>query len=577
MLQATRDAPGAQALPGAIDDDAPPVARHLRQVLLWPLRLISTAPDDSEARRAPWRALRDMGQASPWREQFDEFTGDAAGFHERHYNEFVAFLPYVQRFLYGEGRSGREPGPGDERSERSPMRVFRRHDIARVRVQPRPSDPAVTLDVVHVDLYFFYGVDIVLLNVEVAADELPLPLAEELMYRFGRAYPGGWYADGRPQHSLTQCEWLDKEGRVLAASDAVQRDAFLSHVAEHRAPRIAAHWEYVLAPLVNHHSGHEGALRFRQIEYYRMPMMAYVAVDQPAALTRSDFIRLGLVTGAGAGQAVQRNERVLPYADAHLADFEQRYCYDRFWSEGGAAPRTRYLCSGLSLVVVGDAGNEFYRCRDRGVLAQFRHQHFLLFLIAHFQKATLLMVSDQLAEALMAMDLTSPESIRRFKRRIRIAFVSFLSFTHRYWFHEVSEQAQVKALWKMCRDHLEIEPLYAEVKERIDDMNGYLDADALRRQANTVVRLTVVTILGLIGTVTTGFLGMNLFAESDASWFTKALLFVLVFVPTIALTFYTIVKSKRLSDFLDIVSDERVTTWSKVKAFFAVWIPNKDG
>jgi hypothetical protein len=222
-------------------------------------------------------------------------------------------------------------------------------------------------------------------------------------------------------------------------------------------------------------------------------------------------------------------------------------------------------------VVVGDARNAFYRCRDRGVLAQFRHQHFLLFLIAHFQKATLLMVSDQLAEALMAMDLRDAESIKRFKRRIRIAFVSFLSFTHRYWFHEVSEQAQVKALWKMCRDHLEIEPLYAEVKERIDDMNGYLDADALRRQANTVVRLTVVTIFGLMGTVTTGFLGMNLFSESEASWLTKTIVFLLVFVPTLALTMYTMVKSKRLSDFLDVVSDERVPAWHKLRAFGAVW------
>ena len=571
MLQATRE----QA--ETVDNAAPTTVRHLRQVLLWPLRLISTATDDSEQRRAPWRLLREMGDSSPWREQHDEFTGDAAQFHERHYNEFVAFLPYVQRFLYGEGRSGRGD---DEYSERSPMRVFRRHDIAAVRVQPRPGDAPATLEVVHIDLYFFYGVDIVLLNVEVAGDELPLSLAEELMYRFGRAYPGGWYADGRPQHSLTSCEWLDKEGRVLAASDARERDAFLAHVAEHRAPRIAAHWEYVLAPLVNHHSTQEGALRFRQIEYYRMPMMAYVAVDDPAALTRSDFIRLGLVTGAGE-DSPQRGgestgERAMPYADTHLANFEQRYCYDRFWGQAGAAPRTRYLCSGLSLVVIGDAHNEFYRCRTRGVLAQFRHQHFLLFLIAHFQKATLLMVSDQLAEALMSMDLTQPASIRRFKRRIRIAFVAFLSFTHRYWFHEVSEQAHVKALWKLCREHLEIEPLYAEVKERIDDMNGYLDADALRRQANTVVRLTVVTIFGLIGTVTTGFLGMNIFAEADASWFTKTAVFLLVFVPTIALTFYTMVKSKRLSDFLDVVSDERIATWHKVRAFFAVWGRQQD-
>jgi len=237
----------------------------------------------------------------------------------------------------------------------------------------------------------------------------------------------------------------------------------------------------------------------------------------------------------------------------------------------GAAPHTRYLCSGLALIVVGDAQSDFYRCRDRGVLAQFRHQHFLLFLIAHFQKATLLMVSDQLAEAMMVLDPARPESVKRFKRRIRITYVAFLSFTHRYWFHDISEQAHVKTLFRMCREHLEIEPLYAEVKERIHDMNGYLDADALRRQANTVVRLTVVTIFGLIGTVTTGFLGMNLLAEADAPLPQKVAAFFVVFVPIIALTAYTIVKSKRLSDFLDLVSDERVPAWTKFKAFFAVW------
>ena len=562
--------------------------RHFRQVLLWPLRLIPTvaASDDEQdaQRRAPWRALRELGDASPWREQQDEYTGQASGFHDRHYNEFVAFLPYVQRFLYGEGRSARD---GDADSAGSPMRVFRRHDIAAVRLRTRAGEAPVTLEVVHVDLYFFYGVDVVLLNVEVAADALPLPLVQELMYRFGRAYPGGWYADGRPQHSLEQCEWLDAQGRVLAASDAGERDAFLAHVAEHRAPRIAAHWEFALAPLVNHHSSHEGTLRFRQIEYYRMPMMAYLAVDNPRALSRSEFIRLGLVTGAG--EMAPRDAAALaelpdtdptsadlPHAEQQLDDFEQRFCYDRFWAGAGAAPHTRYLCSGLSLVVVGDAQNNFYRCRDRGVLAQFRHQHFLLFLIAHFQKATLLMTSDRLAEALMRLDIERPSSVKRFKRLIRSSFAGFLFFTHRYWFHDISEQAHVKALFQLCRDHLRIDPLYAEVKERIDDMNGYLDADALRRQANTVVRLTVVTIFGLVGTVTTGFLGMNLFAEAEASTAAKLGLFFVVLVLTVALTMYTMVKSKRLSDFLDVVSDDRMSAWRKVSAFFAVWGRRRD-
>jgi hypothetical protein len=561
-----------------------PHVEQLRLALLWPLRLMHAGADhEPGAALAPWHTLRDLGERTPWREQHDEYTGDAEGFHERHYNEFVTFLPYVQRFLYGHGRAQR--GRDDAGASGSPMRLFRRHDIAAVRVVPRRGAEPVTMSVVHIDLYFFFGVDVVLLNVEVAADDLPLARAQELMYRFGRAYPAGWDADGQALHCMHSVEWLDAGGNVLAASDAQDRDAFLRHVAEHRAPRIARHWEFLLEPLVNHHSTAEGALRFRQIEYYRMPMMAYLALDDPRQLSRADFIRLGLVTGGSealptllpTASPSSGAEPGLPYAEPHLADFEQQFCYDRFWADAGAAPHTRYLCSGLALVVVGQAGSEFYRCRSRGVLAQFRHQHFLLFLIAHFQKATLLMYSDRLAEALMAMDITRPASVKHFKRQIRLAYVGFLGFTHRYWFHEVSEQAHVKALFHLCTRHLGTDALYKEVKERIGDMNGYLDADSLRRQANTVVRLTVVTIFGLIGTVTTGFLGMNLLSEADAPWPQKLALFIAVFVPTIALTFYTMVKSKRLSDFLDVVSDERVSVWKKTLAFFAVWRSPRGG
>ena len=221
--------------------------------------------------------------------------------------------------------------------------------------------------------------------------------------------------------------------------------------------------------------------------------------------------------------------------------------------------------------MVGDRQSEFYGCSDRGVLAQFRHQHFLLFLIAHFQKASLLMFSDRLVEALKNLDIGNAESVRLFKRAIRASFEGFLRFTHRYWFHEISEQAQMRALSHMCATHLGLDPLYAEVKERIGDMNHYLEGDSLRRQANTVVRLTVVTIFGLIGTVTTGFLGMNLLAEADAPLSRKLAIFAVVFVCTTALTVYTMSKSKRLSDFLDVLSDERATLWQKSKAFASVW------
>jgi hypothetical protein len=560
---------------------APPMVRHLRQVLLWPLRLM---PLPAGVHARPWELLGGTEGGAVWREVVDEYTGHPDDFHERHYNEFVTFLPHVQRFLYGEGRARR-----NSRAGASPMRVFRRADVARVRVVAKPGTAPQLLDVVHVDLYFFLDVEVVLLNVELQAHDLPLAEAQELLYRFGRAYPGGWDAQGQALHCMAGVELLDAAGAVLARSDAQQREAFLAHVSEHRAPRFVAHWAHVLQPLVSDHSDRPGALRFRQIEYYRMPVMAYLALDDPRALTRADFIRLGLVAGpagddaartsggpragASGGQPASDGGVEAPRADGapHLPDFEQRYCYDRFWADAGSAPNTRYLCGGHSLVVIGDAKSAFYNCAERGVLAQFRHQHFLLFLIAHLQKAALLMYSDRLAEALRELDVSDPNSVRRFKRAIREAFGAFLRFTHRYWFHDLSEQAQARALFRLCSDHLGIDALYAEVKERIADMSAYLEGDSLRRQANTVVRLTVVTIFGLMGTVTTGLLGMNLLAEAEAPLPRRLALFGIVFVATAALTIYTMVKSKRLSDFLDALSDERLGPWAKVRAFAGVW------
>jgi hypothetical protein len=71
--------------------------------------------------------------------------------------------------------------------------------------------------------------------------------------------------------------------------------------------------------------------------------------------------------------------------------------------------------------------------------------------------------------------------------------------------------------------------------------------------------------------VTTGFLGMNLFGFTELSAAAKLAIFLLVFVPTMFLTLYTVMKSKRLSDFLDALADETRTWGSRAKALLRVW------
>jgi hypothetical protein len=50
---------------------------------------------------------------------------------------------------------------------------------------------------------------------------------------------------------------------------------------------------------------------------------------------------------------------------------------------------------------------------------------------------------------------------------------------------------------------------------------------------------------------------MNLFSHSELASESKLAIFLAVFVPTIVLAFYTVAKSWRLSEFLDVLADEK--------------------
>jgi hypothetical protein len=325
----------------------------------------------------------------------------------------------------------------------------------------------------------------------------------------------------------------------------------------------------LLEPLVLHHSGKKGLIRYRQIEYHLMPLMSYLVVDDPGALTRADFVRLGLAASPGTPES-------LPYSECHLKDFEGRYCYDRYWNEQDRdRPGTRFMCSGRVFTMVGDRSPRVFVDRKTD-LEQFRHEYFLLFLIPHFHRAALLMLEARLVDAMNRLDISKPESVRQFRRVIRQTLGIFLRFTQRYWFHEVSDHTQAKELFRLISEHLGTARLYGEVRTAIEDMNQYLDSDALRRQGETMVRLTVVTTVGLIGVMATGVLGMNLFAEAESSTLTKIVYFLLVLIPSTAITIYTVLKSRRLADFLETMADERRSSRDKLAAFVNVWRTQHD-
>ncbi len=85
-----------------------------------------------------------------------------------------------------------------------------------------------------------------------------------------------------------------------------------------------------------------------------------------------------------------------------------------------------------------------------------------------------------------------------------------------------------------------------------------------------MVRLTVITILGLIATVTTGYFGMNIIAFGEGTVPNRLLHGFVATSVFVALVLFAIARSQRLSEFLEALSDEKLTFAGKSKAFWVV-------
>jgi hypothetical protein len=542
------------------------IVRDFRQTLLWPVQLMTDhlVPGAVDA---PWETLKAI-KDSPWVEIEDDFLHSAPHLSETRYQEFVTFMPFAQRFLYGEGKHGHAAGGYGE----SPLHIFSRQDIRAVRITLPEHATPLTLRVAHIELYFFFDIDVAMLALEVTASDLALNDAMEILYRLGRTYPNYWGDTGEGGHCAKRVEWLDQHDQVIAASDYEDKARYLAFVKENHVPCVSLHWSALMSPLVQHYSGQSGELRYREIEYQRMPLMAYLAFDDVSTLSRGDLIRLGLVCQPW-------HSDTLPFSEQFLQDFEQQHCYDRYWDEVRQDPwsTTRIICTGQNFVVVGSHQHRVFSNDKNGIKRHYQNQYFLLFLIAHFQKAALLMLSDRMVQAISRLNMQSEDSVKSFRSNIRHVTAVFLRFTHRYWFENVSDQAVAKDLFALMLKQLDSVSLFEKTRRRIMDMAEYLEGEEIKRQADTVVRLTVVTILGLIGTMTSGLLGMNLIDLTQTSLLEKLGYFSIVFVPVSLLTFYTVIKSRRLSLFLDALSNEGAGLGYKLVKLKNVWFGRLDG
>jgi hypothetical protein len=68
---------------------------------------------------------------------------------------------------------------------------------------------------------------------------------------------------------------------------------------------------------------------------------------------------------------------------------------------------------------------------------------------------------------------------------------------------------------------------------------------------------------------------MNLFSHSELGGSERLAIFIIVFIPTIVLTMYTLSISRRLATFMEALASERLTWGEKRDAFRQIWFSAK--
>lgn len=464
----------------------------------------------------------------------------------QHYQALSYFHPAVRSFLFGSHTV--TSGAGAELSTNDYLTVFRHKKVKHLEVEVKTNTPfKLKFKVVRCDLLLMQP-NVGVLQLELCGEAqatdsfgqaMVCKLGELLTARDqlrrlyppyldaweenkGTVYSGGHFALSIKLLSSNDCELSKVEMNPATlndfwdgtfADDRVPQDV-------QRGPAMAAPWAYLLKAVSDQ-------FKIMPDSDERLPSMAFVAVNNPRQISRGNWMRLAF--------ADERGGDVLPYARDFVVDFEERFCYDRFWLNAADSSDwpSRILNSGYAFTYVGSAQDEFFFCKlENGAYATFRQIYVRMGLMVFFQKMAL---NSTLARvSWLANGKVDEEQL--FGRAQKL-YQEFLDFTRIYWFIEVSPQVQGVELFDRWMRHVRNPQIYSEVRQELGDFVMFLDAQANQRQADEVHRLTrVATVLGGLG-VWAGLLGMNIWPieaghwnEGPWSWSSFFLSFVAMFV-----------------------------------------------
>lgn len=554
--------------------------------LIWPVILhdcdpSKTSRDGQHEREDPslqeWRAQ--ICSTGTWKHvaasdvHHDDIERPLDSEYRQLYEEVVYFHPFVRKFLYDRPKSVKAQAVDDCAACRAPrsdhefeggIDLFERDDVHGVTVGVYRADikttRTMTLGVSKVQLFLFdtfVAMLVVRLTnrlpeglfpavsqkiLDQGSHELDLDDVLALQEVFRRAYPPFWFGSRKsvtetPGYMPSSLDWLNSDGQRIAdrhtdrpkpSSNANQQQVIRSFVHQTVQSPVVEHFQFLMHPLIPYEfktvtANERHWLAYRQILDERIPVVNYLAFDDPRALTEADWFRLTFCDSPGS------DPRVFPYSvnSPDVSELPKKYCIDRYWgpkyrdadlpklSSDVAAESwvtTRYLCCGFAFGVVGRYSDDKSDMFTVFIREHMQHHYFKLGLIAHFGRASLLAFDDRLALAVQHRKMGEETEFREDVKELEQDFVTFRS---RYWFSEVSNHLQGRELFDWWAGHLEVDSLFQQVQGKIDAVAESIDRQETAELNELVKKMTVWSIA--LATSALGIALLALVNDTDLS------------------------------------------------------------
>lgn len=235
-------------------------------------------------------------------------------------------------------------------------------------------------------------------------------------------------------------------GRFGVRDKEVDRRDELQAVVRSKKPVLLDHWRDLLKPLTDQ------GFEVSPTGDYRMAVMAFLGTPEPENLTDDEWFALAEADGAG----------FKTYASSFRESRLQDSTYDRWWTNDAQGEwRDRWVAGPLTLARVMAIGSPNPPPWVDRVRASWWRQYLLIFLLAHFQRAGLLTLESKFTEATRFLPMSKTyRGLWRLRKELEQIEGDMALFLSRFWFTEVSPQAQGQDLFALLRRQIGSEALY---------------------------------------------------------------------------------------------------------------------